>query len=174
MSAQAPSEGQKVTLGQNAPITREGSGAVACDSLAAESRAFTSSNEMSTNTQSHDELRSSSKPHESGSTAAYSSTNTGAGSGPNNVDTAPSYVNNQYTQDTKGPHGKNIKEDESIRTGDGNNASFTEFGTDKDPGALAEKKFALADSSTAGSTAARQKSIDGKTPYDVLDPEEQA
>ncbi|KAI0001392.1 hypothetical protein F4779DRAFT_604258 [Xylariaceae sp. FL0662B] len=170
MSAKAPSEGTKVTAGKNAPITSEGPGAVASDSLAAESQAFQQANEAEPQIFPHENLTAaSSKPHEGSTTAESSTSGSHAGS------TAPSYAQNIYHQDPKGPHGKNIKEDESIATEDKNrNASFSEFGTKNDPAAAAERKFALADAVPAASSGGRQKHIEGQTTFEALESEEEA
>lgn len=161
----APSEGQKVTLGKNAPVTREGPGLVDAGSLAAESETFRSANEAAP-TLSHENITPS-RPHE-GRNAPNSHPNTGVAT--RNVETAPTYVSSQYIRDPAGPHGKNLKEDDSIGTEDrAKNVSFTEFGTKNDPGRLAEQKFTAMDSTPAASVpGARQKGIDGKTVYDAL------
>ncbi|RYO93835.1 hypothetical protein DL766_005079 [Monosporascus sp. MC13-8B] len=156
----APSEGQKVTAGQNAPYTSEAIGRVAPDSLASESQAFRQANEATPQ---------QSENFSSGAGAAGAAGATGA---THNADPAPTYVNNQYNRDPSGPHGKNLKGDNSI--GNEKNTSVSEFGTKDDPGAAAEQKFTLADSTNAGSTGGRQKGIDGKTPYDALGSEANA
>ncbi|RYO83881.1 hypothetical protein DL764_009409 [Monosporascus ibericus] len=153
----APSAGQKVTAGQNAPYTSEATGRVAPDSLASESQAFRQANQA---------IPRQSENVSSGTDAA------GAGGATHNADPAPTYVNSQYYRDPSGPHGKNLKEDNSI--GNEKNTSFSEFGTKDDPGAAAEQKFTLADSSNAASTGGRKKEIDGKTPYDALGSEANA
>lgn len=157
-----PSEGQKVDLGRNAPTTTEGPGAVAPDSLAAESSAFKSSNHVSQQNYST-EGSAPPKPHESGSVKVQSTPNTGNAT---NQHPAPTYVNSQSAQgDKSGPHGKNLTEDEELS---GKNASFTEFGTKDDPARLAEQKFTSAP--VAGNTggAGREKTLDGKTQFDAL------
>jgi hypothetical protein len=171
--------GQKVDLGKNAPVTREGPGAVTSDSLAAESQAFKSANEVSS-TVPRENL--STTTHETGSTQQYSHPDTGASAqrATSGAGTAPTYVNsvvNPHGSDTSGPHGKNLKEDEGLSQDKSKNASFTEFGTKKDPGALAEKNFALKDSAVAGgagATGARQTGVDGKQPFGALSSEERA
>lgn len=157
-----PTDGQKVDLGRNAPSTTEGPGAVASDSLAAESSSFKSSNKVSEQDYSTADI-SSAKPHESSSTKAQSITNTGKATQQHQ---APSYVKSSLNhQDTSGPHGKNLIEDEGLT---GKNASFTEFGTKGDPGRLAEKKFASGPASGVTGGAGREKHIDGKTQFDAL------
>jgi hypothetical protein len=166
----APSHGQKVTLGQDAPVTREGTGAVAPDSLAAESEAFKTNNEA-TPSFPHENITSYA-PRESKDDCTFRS-DTGVSA--RHVDEAPTYISSQYFRDTAGPHGKNLKEDESIGTEDrAKNASFTEFGTKNDPGRLAEKKFIAMDGIPAAVPGARQTGIAGKTPYDVLGSQREA
>ncbi|OTB00425.1 hypothetical protein M426DRAFT_324292 [Hypoxylon sp. CI-4A] len=168
MSGKASSEGTKVTAGQNAPVTHEGPGVVAQDSLASESQAFRQANQAVPQQVPRENLTSASKPHEGGIHQS-SSTTSGPG-GASHAGTAPSYVQSQYLKDPSGPHGQNITEDDSIGTEDrAKNASFSEFGTKNDPGALAEQKFTLGQTANAGSTGGREKGIDGKTPYDALD-----
>ncbi|KAK9780134.1 hypothetical protein SCAR479_02771 [Seiridium cardinale] len=171
------SEGQKVDLGRNAPVTHEGVGSVDSGSLAAESAAFKSSNDISSSDFSS-ENTSTPKPYEgslgsSASTAQKAQSAHGTGRSSNQVDQAPSYVTSQLAStDSSGPHGKNITEDPNLS---GKNASFTEFGTKADPGRLAEQKFVAAGSTsgTAGGVG-REKGIDGKTPYDALGSETSA
>ncbi|KAI1339084.1 hypothetical protein F5Y15DRAFT_384746 [Xylariaceae sp. FL0016] len=166
MSAKAPSEGTKVTLGQNAPVTQEGPGAIASDSLAAESQTFREAN--------HAEPGQAPKPQQ-GAHAAQPSGSTGSTGGAQHVGTAPTYVENMNQTYAGGPHGKNIKEDDSIGTEDkAKNASFTEFGTENDPGMAAEQKFTRAAVASAGTSAGREKELDGKTPYDALGAEKEA
>ncbi|CAJ2510478.1 Uu.00g132870.m01.CDS01 [Anthostomella pinea] len=190
MPAKAPSEGTKVTLGMDAPVTKEGTGAVASDSLAAESQTFRNANDVRNTTSAGAQTTtgnatssassggSGSGPGSksgAGSGSGTGSGGTGAGAGSKHVDTAPTYVLNQYHRDPAGPHGKNIKEDDSIGTEDKTkNTSFSEFGTKNDPAALAEKKIELGNSAVGGSTGGREKGVDGKTPYDALASEEQA
>ncbi|KAI1076601.1 hypothetical protein F5B20DRAFT_584024 [Whalleya microplaca] len=172
MSSKAPSEGTKVTAGKNAPTIHEAPGAVAADSLAAESQAFQQANKAEPQSLPHENLTTTTSKSHSGSAAGKSS---GTSTSTSQAGTAPSYVQNLYHQDPKGPHGKNLKEDESIATEDRNkNASFSEFGTKNDPGAAAERKFQLADSVPAGSSGARETRGDGKTAFDVLGSEREA
>ncbi|KAI0015982.1 hypothetical protein F4780DRAFT_32381 [Xylariomycetidae sp. FL0641] len=156
MSAKAPSEGTKVTAGQNAPVTNEGPGAVPAGSLASESAAFKSANQADSNT--------------SGNPAAGPGQSGSGGSGAN-AGAAPSYVENQYHRDPAGPHGKNLTEDPSLGTGDDvKNASMAPIGSKDDPALAAENKIAAstADTSTAGSQAGRETQGDGKTTYSAL------
>jgi hypothetical protein len=170
-SRTAPSHGQKVDLGQNAPVAREGTGAVASDSLAAESRAFKSENNATPRDYSREELSTSSQAHEGARRNDEFASHSGTGA-QHTVDEAPSYVSNQYVRDTSGPHGKNITEDPDLSRDNRNNASFTEFGTKNDPARLAEQKFAAADSTPAAGTAQRQTGISGNGAFDALGSEE--
>jgi len=164
----APSEGTKVTMGKDAPSTSAATGAVASDSLAAESQTFLQSNNVAAQQPSSEALATPSKPRETTQAVSASGAASSAGA-------APSYVSDVYLKDPSGPHGKNIKEDNSIGTEDKTkNTSFSEFGTNNDPGMAAEQKFALADAAAASSTGARQTAQDGKTPYDALGSEKEA
>ena len=168
-TGKAPSEGQKVTAGQNAPYTAAATGPVAPGSLAAESQAFTQSNEATPQHMPRENFTSASKSHQ-GTQATSTTTSDTQSAGQ-----APTYVNNQYHHDPSGPHGKNLKEDDSIATEDKQkNTSFSQFGTKDDPGAAAEQKFTSANASAAGPTGGRQKGLDGKTPYDALGSETSA
>ncbi|TGJ81129.1 hypothetical protein E0Z10_g7636 [Xylaria hypoxylon] len=182
MSHKAPSAGTKVSAGPNDPKIQEGLGAVEPDSLAAESQAFSQANSAGLDNQQ-------SRPQEGASYASASARAPGtshsqggggmpreaAGGGAHththtHTHTAPSYVGNQYHRDPSGPHGKNIKEDDSIGTGDtAKNASFTaEIGSKDDPSLLAERKLDQANSVAPGSSGGREKTVDNKTTYDVL------
>ncbi|KAI1843153.1 hypothetical protein JX266_010680 [Neoarthrinium moseri] len=165
----APSHGQKVTLGENAPVTREGPGAVHASSLAAESQAFQAGNEAAASQSSRENVASASKPHEGRSYAQA-----GTGTEAKHVPQAPSYVHSQYDRAHSRPHGKNITEDNSIGDDEAKNASFTEFGTAADPSHLAEERIIAVDSTPANLTGTRQKHIDGKTIYDSLGSDQQA
>ncbi|KAL7624969.1 hypothetical protein AAE478_004183 [Parahypoxylon ruwenzoriense] len=171
MSAKAPSQGTKVTAGKNAPVTSEGPGVVAKGSLASESKYFREVNQVTPQHIAHEDLTSASKPHEGGGVqqSKTSSSTTPSGRGDHNAVTAPSYVQSQYLSDSAGPHGKNLKEDDSIGTEDkSKNMSFSQFGTKDDPGLAAERKFTRPEPGIAGSTAGREKHIDANQPYDVL------
>lgn len=172
MSSHNPTHGQKVTLGKDAPVSQEGSGPVASDSLAAESSAFKSSNHAEAHKIAHEDLRSATRPHEGSLKSENAQHGTGATA--HKVDAAPTYVTNQALNDGSGPHGKNITEDDDMTWDRSKNASFNEYGTTKDPGALAEKKFGLGQGAGSGSKGERQTAIDGETPYAALNREEEA
>ncbi|KAI4864605.1 hypothetical protein F4820DRAFT_423232 [Hypoxylon rubiginosum] len=177
MSAKAPSEGTKVTAGKNAPITSEGHGVVAQDSLAAESRSFQQANQTAPQQVDREDLTSAPKPHEGGihQKAASSSTTATPTQGDHNAAVAPSYIQSQSLKDTAGPHGRNLKEDESIATEDKTkNTSFSKQGTADDPGRAAVEQFNRANTANAGSTGGREKGIDNKQPYGALGSDVQA
>ncbi|KAH8164307.1 hypothetical protein CIB48_g3921 [Xylaria polymorpha] len=90
------------------------------------------------------------------------------------ADAAPSYVENQFLRDPSGPHGRNIKEDDSIGTGDETkNASFeAEIGSKDDPSLLAERKFEQRNSIVPGSSGGRERTVREKTTYDALGDQE--
>ncbi|ETS77110.1 hypothetical protein PFICI_10984 [Pestalotiopsis fici W106-1] len=208
-----PTHGQKVDLGRKAPMSHEGVGAVESGSLAAESAAFKSSNEMSSS-----EFRSSNRPQEgmsmgmSGSSGTSHRTSGGISTqardnatGRITADTHHHTEQQQQQQKSSsrglgsqqqqsrqtqtssgsssgggrrrlsgnGPHGKNLHEDNNLT---GENASFTQYGTEADPAYLAERKFEAMDSMPAGSTggAGREKKIDDKNIYDALGSESNA
>ena len=176
-TGKAPSAGQKVAPDRNGPSQPEATGPVASDSLAAESKAFVQGNEATPQQQPSDSFTTPAESHHNTQpTSTFPSTGVaGTQNGTQNFDPAPTYVNNQYHQDRSGPHGKNLKEDDSIATEDKNkNTSFSQFGTKDDPGAAAEQKFVLADTAPVGSTGARQKGSEGKTVYDALSSETNA
>jgi hypothetical protein len=172
MSHKAPSAGTKVTT--NAPIKQEHPGPVNPDSLAAESQAFRQANSLD-----HDNQQS--RPQEGSAHAPGTSTSHSHGTsmpretGGHTADTAPSYVNNQYYRYPGGPHGKNIKEDDSIGTGDAKNASFSaDIGSKDDPSLLGEQKFSSQNTTPPGASGSREKMGVDKTTYDALDPDQQA
>ncbi|KAI0835736.1 hypothetical protein F5Y06DRAFT_305710 [Hypoxylon sp. FL0890] len=168
MPGKAPSEGTKVNLGKNAPVTQEGPGVVAQDSLAAESQAFRQANQAEPQPVPHEKLTSAPKPHEGG---VHQSSTGSSGQPSSHAGTAPTYVLSQYLKDRGGPKGKNIKEDPNLDAEDkAKNASFSEFGTENDPGLAAEKRFTLSTTAPAGATGGRDKGIDAEQPYGPLDP----
>jgi hypothetical protein len=83
--------------------------------------------------------------------------------------TAPTYVNNQYTRDSGGPHGKNITEDPEMT---GRPAKFdVEPGSKDDPGRVAEQEMRLKQTRGAPGTAERQDGAGSQQPYGALDNE---
>ncbi|KAK8079329.1 hypothetical protein PG994_003136 [Apiospora phragmitis] len=167
MPGKAPSEGTKVTMGNQAPVIQEGSGAVPSDSLAAESQSFQSNNRTT-------EGVSASKPQESYSnntSSSVSGKDTGLKSGgASSAGTAPSYVENLKHSEPGGPHGKNLKEDPNLE----GKSNSGEFGNANDPGRLAEQKFTLGANTPAVATGGREEHLNKKTPYDALSSEKEA
>ncbi|KAK7953004.1 hypothetical protein PG988_013698 [Apiospora saccharicola] len=160
--SQAPSEGTKVTMGNQAPVTQEGTGAVQ-GSLAAESQAFQTSNRVTEGAPQ--------EAYSNQESSSISGTDTGLKSGSAaSAGTAPGYVGNLSNQDASGPHGKNLKEDPQL---EGKNNSG-EFGNANDPGRLAEKKFALGSSTAPIATGGQEEHLDKKSPYDALSSEKEA
>lgn len=103
MVGKAPSEGTKVTAGQNAPVVREGAGAVPSESLAAQS------------VREGGGFAENRNINEVGSRAGAGITtqlhgSVGASAEPQGG-AAPGYVGSVYARDAAGPHGKNITED---------------------------------------------------------------
>ncbi|KAI9742177.1 MAG: hypothetical protein M1818_004077 [Claussenomyces sp. TS43310] len=201
MSTQNPSYGTKVT-DPNATNIREPAGAVASDSLAAESDGFSqnrggeplgvtgaNSTFANTNTSGADTLspapnatsRLSGDEVEGkhlqqdkaiGVTDTTGSSATGGAS--SNADLAPTYVNSQYV-DTGKPKGANLTD--GGFDSDAKNASFsTDIGSENDPGRAAEQKFATATTrNEAGlaASAAQQGGTEGNQ-YGTLDSEKTA
>ncbi|KKO98454.1 hypothetical protein THAR02_09446 [Trichoderma harzianum] len=141
-----PSSGTKVHPGKNVPVHREAAGLVAPESLAAES--VEHGGEFAQNRNAQQEgVKSSDLKTQSGREGGISSGGKSEGvsggksasvSGGKSVGEAPGYVADQYIKDTKGPHGKNIKEgvDEG-QTGEKNDglqrALRSEPGSEDDP-----------------------------------------
>jgi len=176
MPSTTTSVGTKVTT--NAPTKQEAPGPVNPDSLAAESQAFREANSVeigSSNNQQQSRPQEGADARAPGTSSNKKKKKKKSSSETKHVDKAPTYVQTLYYRDPKGPHGKNIKEDDSIGTEDqSKNLSFTaDIGTKDDPGLLAERRFALGNSAPARSTAPRQKEIeDDIGMYEGLDEEE--
>ncbi|KAI3325136.1 hypothetical protein HD806DRAFT_466689 [Xylariaceae sp. AK1471] len=178
MSHKAPSAGTKVT--KNAPIKQEAPGPVPPDSLAAESQTFRQANSIDDNNNNNNSQQS--RPQEGAHAPGTSKTHsrgtsmhkeTGSRSV---VEPAPTYVNIQYYRDPHPPHGKNIKEDPSIGTEDtAKNVSFTaEIGSKDDPSLLAERVLSKKNFTVPGSLGGREKTVNDKTEFDVLDTDQEA
>ncbi|KAI8270071.1 hypothetical protein K4K58_012256 [Colletotrichum sp. SAR11_239] len=163
MSAQqnkAPSAGTKVQPGSSAPTTSEPTGPVPAGSLAAESAAN----------------NGSFAANPSASTSTGSAPGSGAASVPGQAGAAPTYVNNQYTRDPNGPHGKNITEGfDDKNTKDGVQAAMkAEIGSENDPGRVAEQHLKLSQTKGARDAGPRQGEVGGETVYDKLKSDVQA
>ncbi|KAF4894804.1 hypothetical protein CGCF415_v012183 [Colletotrichum fructicola] len=164
MSAQqnkAPSAGTKVQPGASAPTTSEPTGPVPAGSLAAESAANNGS--------------FAANPSAS-STSTGSAPGSGAASVPGQAGAAPTYVNNQYTRDPNGPHGKNITEGfDDKNTKDGVQAAMkAEIGSENDPGRVAEQHLKLSQTKGARDAGPRQGGVGGETVYEKLKSDVQA
>ncbi|KAJ2896961.1 hypothetical protein MKZ38_005060 [Zalerion maritima] len=148
----APSAGQKVTLGSNAPTTSESAGRVTDGSLAAESSTFQSSNRNA----------------ESESVDPSSAPFRGEPQPSNQGAPAPTYVNSQY-KDTAGPHGKNLTEG-GFRTDVRENKSFTaEIGAKDDPSRAAIHNMELKNEAGVPGKGAKQYEVESKSgEYDAL------
>ncbi|KAI1044382.1 hypothetical protein LB504_013158 [Fusarium proliferatum] len=191
MSTKNPTHGQKVDLGQNAPVKQEGAGTVPNESLAAESLKeggeFTSNEgthgenqptSRSENTSAGRNTDTSSTPS-SGESKAKSSSSASKSSGtaskssdsaPKSLaGTAPSYVDNQYIKES-GPHGKNLKEGiDYSNTKDGlKKALESEPGSQDDPSRLAEQQFQQNQNAVGRDAGPKQSELEGKTPFDAL------
>lgn len=172
-----PTHGQKVDLGADGPVTTEGLGELS-GSLAAESHTFKEANQVSEERLHQTKETSSSSsysPNEPGSASRHSGSSKGKTEQGSHADKAPTYVNNVLGTERdphEGPHGTNIKEDDSISTEDKTkNASFSQFGTKADPGRLAEAKFSLGVHSGVKTSVGGGQSDgnDGKGAFDALD-----
>jgi hypothetical protein len=152
---------KKVNPGKDAPVNRESAGLVASESLAAES--YEQGGEFAQNRNAQPEAMSSSNMR---SQAGRESASAGE---------APSYVADQYIKDTKGPHGKKIKEGISDEAGVKNDglerALRSEPGSEDDPSRLAERQMLQGQNLGAGGAGPRQSELTGETKYDVLDRE---
>ncbi|KAG7418007.1 hypothetical protein DER46DRAFT_655881 [Fusarium sp. MPI-SDFR-AT-0072] len=196
MSPKAPSHGQKVDLGQNAPVKQEGAGTVPNESLAAES--LKEGGEFTSNEGIHGENQPTSR---SENTSAGRNTNTNTSSAPSSgsdskssssaskssgtaskssdsapkslAGTAPSYVENQYIKASGGPHGKNLKEGiDDSNTKDGlKKALESEPGSQDDPSRLAEQQFQQNQTAAGRDAGPKQSELEGKTAFDALNNE---
>ncbi|EHL03704.1 hypothetical protein M7I_0350 [Glarea lozoyensis 74030] len=186
MSTSNPSYGKKVTS-EPAPPVKEGAGAVASDSLAAES---TRSGGGFSNTSGAHRLdpavnngarmdkedaakekklggSSTSYPEGSGgqSKATSVTDTTGSsvtGGSTSNAGVAPTYVNSQG-KDQSGPHGKNITEGF-----EGGKTVTGDIGSENDPGRLAEEQFAKTNANIGLEAVPKQKGGTGKNDFDAL------
>ncbi|KAI8306398.1 hypothetical protein K4K61_004582 [Colletotrichum sp. SAR11_59] len=165
MSAQqnkAPSAGTKVQPGASAPTTSEPTGPVPAGSLAAESAANNGS--------------FAANPSASATPSTGSAPGSGAASVPGQAGAAPTYVNNQYTRDPNGPHGKNITEGfDDKNTKDGVQAAMkADIGSENDPGRVAEQHLKLSQTKGARDAGPRQGEVGGETVYEKLKSDVQA
>ncbi|KAJ4263069.1 hypothetical protein NW762_006683 [Fusarium torreyae] len=171
MSSQAPSEGQKVDLGKNAPTKQEGTGNVPSESLAAQSAK--EGGQFASNEGLRGENQASSR---SENTSAGRTTNTSSapssGSGNSSAGTAPSYADAQYIK-ASGPHGKNLKEGiDDSKTEDGlQKALNAEPGSQDDPSRVAELQFQQNQTAAGRDAGPKQGEVTNKTAFDALNNE---
>jgi len=187
MAPKAPSEGQKVDLGQNAPIKNEPAGSVPSGSLAAESSAFSSNvgihgeNQPSGNvattlgSASNTTERSAANDTTSGNAASYDQA-TGKGdfaqTAKSNAGAAPTYIAPQYASES-GPHGKNITEGfDDAGTRDGLKAALAaEPGSKDDPSRRAELQFQETNEQRTTAAQPKDGGVSNQTKYDALNRE---
>lgn len=161
--------------GAAAPTKNESTGPVPAGSLAAESAThdgpFASNNLHSESAKYRTEGISSAYDDIAGS-GHYSSID-GGGTGSANATstaTAPSYVENQYIRDPRGPYGKNISEGlDDSNTQDGTQKAFNaEPGSIDDPSREAEYNLALKDSARTRDAGPREHQVTDKSKFDAL------
>ncbi|KAF5237683.1 hypothetical protein FANTH_10710 [Fusarium anthophilum] len=190
----------QVDLGQNAPVKEEGAGTVPNESLAAES--LKEGGEFASNEGIHGENQPTSRSEntsagrntDTSSAPSSGSDSKSSGAAPKSSDsapkssgtdskssdsapkslagTAPSYVDNQYIQES-GPHGKNLKEGiDYSNTKDGlKKALESEPGSQDDPSRLAEQQFQQNQNAVGRDAGPKQSELEGKTPFDALNNE---
>ncbi|PHH93112.1 hypothetical protein CDD83_492 [Cordyceps sp. RAO-2017] len=166
----APSAGTKVTGGKDAPVSREGAGLVASESLAAQS--YREGGEFAENRRAEPENISSSNDT-AGPQATSSQKASGHAVG-SRGGTAPSYVVNQNLRDPHGPHGKNLKEGgfEDPKLEDGLQKAFNaEPGSIDDPGRVAEATFAQKEAAQSSASTQKDGQLSTGTAFDGLNPE---
>jgi hypothetical protein len=190
MAPKAPSEGQKVDLGQNAPVKEEGPGKVASESLAAESakegggfasnEGIRSENQASSGSENTSDGRTTktSSVHSANNSVPSSNSNSNSnsaqsGSAKSNGGTAPSYVENQYIKSSGGPHGKNITEGfDDSKTEDGlKKALNSEPGSENDPSRVAELQFQQNQTAAGRDAGPKQTGLANESSFDALNNE---
>jgi hypothetical protein len=180
MSPTTPSHGQKVDLGQNAPVKQEGAGTIPNESLAAES--LKEGGEFTSNESIHGENQPTSRSENASagrntnisSAPSSGSASKSSDSAPKSLaGTAPSYVENQYIKAPGGPHGKNLKEGiDDSNTKDGlKKALGSEPGSQDDPSRLAEQQFQQNQTAAGRDAGPKQSELEGKTAFDALNNE---
>lgn len=159
-----PISSSQVTLGENAPVTREGTGQVPSESLAAESLSSGGEFTSNRNTSASSEIPTnpaSTRPHETPADIASKI--------PEQGQAAPSYVNvPSNITDSSGPHGKNITEDDGLT---GRPGKFNvEVGSKEDPSREALRSMQLKQTRGAPGTGEREVGERGKDeqPYAAL------
>ncbi|KAL7922200.1 hypothetical protein ACQKWADRAFT_313402 [Trichoderma austrokoningii] len=175
-----PGVGTKVNLGKDAPVNKEAAGLVKSESLAAESYDEGGEFTQNRNAQPEGASRSGQKTETSGlQDAADLQKAHGRHTMSAAAGEAPGSAADQGVKDTKGPHGKKIKEGISDdkaggdRKKDSNGlqrALRAEPGSEDDPSRLAERQM-LQGRMGSGGAGARQSEITGETRFDVLERE---
>ncbi|KAK3316683.1 hypothetical protein B0H66DRAFT_561925 [Apodospora peruviana] len=167
-SHKAPSAGQRVHLGKDAPISIEGTGAVASDSLAAESLRRSggfASNEGAEAGQGPTKTTHSAKPGRSGHAGA---------SNPDSLEnqesyagTAPSYVEAGGVDESAArPHGKNLTEGGFAGSGT-SSGKLAEPGSMQDPSRQAERDTGIGEQGSK-SGSKKKVAVGDEQPYGVL------
>ncbi|KAL7784610.1 hypothetical protein V8C37DRAFT_420443 [Trichoderma ceciliae] len=151
-----PSAGTKVNPGQDAPVHREAAGVVTSESLAAES--IREGGEFAQNRNAQPEVISGSDlKTQSGREGGHAA----------EAGEAPGYVADQYITDTKGPHGRGIKEGISDEVGVRNDglerALRSEPGSEDDPSRLAERQMLQRQSLRDRGSGPRQSQLTKET-----------
>ncbi|KAM4064370.1 hypothetical protein HRG_006190 [Hirsutella rhossiliensis] len=168
-----PSAGTKVSPGQDAPVTREGAGFVAPESLAAAS--YREDGDFGANRSPKPDQGSSQSGMESSNYTTSSGAKLGSAAQKSSSKggTAPGYVANQH-HSNNGPHGKKSTEGgfEDSRLKDGLQMALnSEPGSTNDPSRLAEAQFMQGEAAQPGVTGHREGSLNTKTAYENLDRE---
>merc|ERR1712000_399950 len=170
--------GQKVDLGQNAPIKNEPAGSVPSGSLAAESSAFSSNVGIHGENQPSGNVATtlgSASNTTSGNAASYDQA-TGKGdfaqTAKSNAGAAPTYIAPQYASES-GPHGKNITEGfDDAGTRDGLKAALAaEPGSKDDPSRRAELQFQETNEQRTTAAQPKDGGVSNQTKYDALNRE---
>jgi len=100
-----------------------------------------------------------------GNTKGVYSTVHGTGSA-HTAGVAPTAYSANVDPSTQKPHGRNIQE--GGFDADASNTSYTEIGSEQDPGRVAEQEFQRRDARAAGSTGGGESEITGDGQYDSL------
>ncbi|EHK49612.1 uncharacterized protein TrAtP1_010860 [Trichoderma atroviride] len=158
-----PTKGTKVDLGKDAPVSQEAAGLVKGGSLAAES--YGEGGEFDQNRNAQPEGVSGSRRETSFLEDAANLQRSGGRQAKSAVAGAAPM------KDTKGPHGRKIKEGFSSDDKDSDGlqrALRAEPGSEDDPSRLAERQMLQGNSLGARGAGPRQGEMAGETRYDVL------
>ncbi|KAG7135354.1 hypothetical protein HYQ45_006893 [Verticillium longisporum] len=162
----APSHGQKVDLGKDAPVTQESTGPVPSGSLANESAKTGGDFAENSGVQAGSNTGSESSGLVWLRRGNGDTKSAGAQGG-----TAPSYVENQYIRDSSGPHGKNLQEGIDYKnTKDGLKAALeAEPGSENDPARAAEQQFLQSQTRAGRDAGPKEFEVGSKTTFDNLE-----